>query len=181
MIHLYVDIFFINAMHGKCLQHTLQHTVVFKKNKKEKPLVKGSKLKDKCIYDNVDEYIDKSKTVSELDIFCEEFALFKIKNNIAVFREINENEWKSVDKYLLYYSLNIVFQKKEQKIIMEYGIIKGYVRLIDFYKNESQIESFKSEKEIMDYISCQGEDAIKLDMVFAILRDVVNTVGVSWW
>ena len=33
------------------------------------------------------------------------------------------------------------------KIIIEYGTIRSYARLIDFYKNESNIVKFKDEKE----------------------------------
>jgi len=162
---------FKNAMKKRKENEEIQK--MFKKNEK--------KMKDKCIYDNVEEYIKKSNTKNELDIFHEEFALYKLKNNIAVFREINEKEWEEVDKFILLYSLKIASEKKVQKVITDYGIVKGYVRLIDFYKNDCQSEAFKNEREIMNYIVCQGEDAIALDMVFAIFRDIIISTGTEWW
>ena len=58
-------------------------------------------------------------------------------------------------------------------VIMDYGITRGYVCLIDFYKNECGVTALQNEQYIMNYIVCQGDDAIALDMVFAILRDIV--------
>jgi hypothetical protein len=166
----------------------LNKTVIFKnamKKRKEndeiQKMFKKNEKKDKCIYDNVEEYIKKSNTKNELDVFHEEFALYKLKNNIAVFREINEKEWEEVDKFILSYSLKIALEKKIQKVINDYGIIKGYVRLIDFYKNDCEAEAFKNEQDIMNYIVCQGEDAIALDMVFAIFRDIIISTGTEWW
>jgi hypothetical protein len=173
-------------MHGICLNKTVVFKNAMKKRKETDEIQKrfkknAKKVKDKCIYDNVDEYIEKSNSKNELDIFHEEFAMFKLKNNIAVFRDINEQEWEKVDKFILFYSLKMALEKKVKKVIMDYGIIKGYVRLIDFYKNECGVATLKNEQCIMNYIVCQGEDAIALDMVFAIFRDIVMTTGTEWW
>jgi len=130
----------------------------------------------------VEEYIKQPNVANELDIFREEFAIFKLKNNIAIFAEITDEDWGKVDNFLLYYSLKLASEKKVLRVITEYGIMKGYNRLMDFYKNETQMDLFKNEYEILNYVHKNtGNDAISTDMVFAILRDEVSSVGLRWW
>ena len=130
----------------------------------------------------VEEYIKQPNVANELDIFREEFAIFKLKNNIAIFAEITDEDWGKVDNFLLYYSLKLASEKKVLRVITEYGIMKGYNRLMDFYKNETQMDLFKNEYEILNYVHKNtGNDAISTVMVFAILRDEVSSVGLRWW
>jgi len=118
---------------------------------------------------------------NELDIFHEEFAIFKLKNNISIFQDIKTDEWQKVDKFISLYCCQIAKDKKMGKIIIEYGTIRSYARLIDFYKNESNIVKFKDEKEIFQKISTQKNTTIEMDTVFAIFRELASYTSSYWW
>jgi len=49
---------------------------------------------------------------NELDIFHEEFAIFKLKNNISIFQDIKTDEWQKVDKFISLYCCQITKDKK---------------------------------------------------------------------
>lgn len=162
-----INLFLLLAMN----ENAKTNSIYVNKTIKKKNVIKLKKCK----------YTEKKKIRNELDIFYEEFAIFKLKNNIAIFRDIYVDEWQQVDRFISLYCCQIAQSKKMEKIIIEYGITKSYARLIDFYKNESYIQTFKDEKEILDKILTQGHTAIEMDIVFAIFRELANYTSTYWW
>ena len=116
------------------------------------------------------------KEYNEIDIFVHKFTKFQYENNIGDVSEtmMDPEKWISVDTFIFQYIYNIACQNKLEKVIHDYGIANGMVRLFDFYKRDLCINIMQSDSDIINYISKQTNKSINTDMVLAILRESIG-------
>jgi hypothetical protein len=112
---------------------------------------------------------------NEIDIFVDQFTKFQYENDIGdVSETMNPEKWIDVDTFIFKYIYDLACQNKLRKVIYDYGIANGMVRLFDFYKRDLCINIMQSDSEILEYISKQTNESINTDMVLAILRESIG-------
>lgn len=112
---------------------------------------------------------------NEIERFVDQFAEFQFENNIGEISEtMNPDKWIEVDTFIFRYIYDLACNNKIRKVIYDYGIANGMIRLFNFYKKDLCINIMQSDSEIIDYISKQTNESINTDMVLAILRESIG-------
>ena len=126
-------------------------------------------------YEEKGSYIMNYEENDEIRKFVDSFNTFQWENNIGIVSDsMNPEKWIEVDTFIFRYIYKLSCENKIKKIIYEYGIAKGLVRLFEFYKKDLCIGILQKDCEIMEYISNQCDNSINTDMALAILRESIG-------
>ena len=126
-------------------------------------------------YEEKESYNMNYEENDEIRKFVDSFNTFQWENNIGIVSEsMDPEKWIEVDTFLFKYIYKLSCENKIKKIIYDYGIVKGLVRLFEFYKKDLCIGVLQYDSEIMEYISTQTDNSINTDMTLAILRESIG-------
>lgn len=141
------------------------------------PLHNDIHLDDNFTLDENMHWRDEEQHVeyNEIERFVDQFTEFQFENNIGEISEtMNPDKWIEVDTFIFRYIYDLACNNKIRKVIYDYGIANGMIRLFNFYKKDLCINIMQSDSEIIDYISKQSNESINTDMALAILRESIG-------